>query len=51
MIVRIYEGMVVIEKDNEVTLFDPEAFVIFSPKENGKPEESIHSFLEKKINY
>ena len=48
MIVKTHEGVVVIEKDSEVTLFDPETFVIFTPSKDEKYEESIHAFLEKK---
>ncbi|KKQ11713.1 MAG: radical SAM protein [Candidatus Babeliales bacterium] len=48
MIVKTCNGVVVIEKNNDITLFDPETFMVFYPKENGSYEESISSFLEKK---
>jgi uncharacterized protein len=48
MIVRTCNGIVVVEKDSEVVLFDPETFAVFTPKETEKYEECIHSFLEKK---
>lgn len=48
MIVTTYEGIVVIEKDKKIALFDPETFVVFTTDKVGKYEECIRSFLEKK---
>lgn len=48
MIAKTYEELTVIEKDNEIVLFDPETFVVFTPNKPEQYKESVHAFLEKK---